>query len=278
MQILIQHNGVQQGPYSREKVRSLLEEGLLLPSDPARYEDAEKWTPVETLLGTEDVNEPGPRTSKLAVWSLILGILGIITLGIASIAAIICGHLSRGKILKSGGDLAGKGVAKAGLILGYLGLILWPILIAAGFFAGTAAIAKAKKIKALSTAIAIESAVNNFYTEYGAMPSEIEITDTSKDVSLVKTLRGEDSARNIRKIQFISVLEGTYHINGVDLVTFKIFDPWGRGYQVVLDTRYTEEVTVTRGGITETLKGRRAAAFSPGEDGVAGTPDDVTTW
>ncbi len=176
MQILIQHNGVQQGPYSPEKVRSLLEEGLLLPSDPARYEDAAEWTPLETLLGIEDGTEPGPRTSKLAVWSLTLGIFGIITLGISSIAAIICGHLSRRKIRKSGGSLAGKGIAMAGLILGYLGLIL-PILTAAGFFAGNPAITKAKRTTAMATAVAIESAVNNFYTEYGAMPSEIAITE-----------------------------------------------------------------------------------------------------
>jgi hypothetical protein len=74
------------------------------------------------------------------------------------------------------------------------------------------------------------------------------------------------------------VKEGTYNLNGVDLVTLKIFDPWGHGYQVVLDTRYAEVVTVTRGGITETLKGRRAAVFSVGKDGVAGTADDVITW
>lgn len=275
MQILIQHNGVQQGPYSPEKVRSLLEEGLLLPSDPARYQDAEEWTPVGTLLGIEDVTEPGPRISKLAVWSVVLGILGVPTFGILSFAAIVCGHLSHGKIKRSAGMLTGKGLSIAGCLLGYLGLI---VLIAAGYTAGKAAITMAKRTTALATAIAIESAVNNFYTEYGAMPSETVTTETSRDVSLVKTLRGADPARNPRNIRFLSVKESKQDKNGLDPVTFKIFDPWGRGYQVVLDTRYTEEVTVTRGGITETLKGRRAAVFSPGEDGVAGTPDDVRTW
>ena len=276
MQILIQHNGVQQGPYSPEKVRSLLEEGLLLPSDPARYEDAAEWTPLETLLGIEDVTEPGPRTSKLAVWSLILGILGYHHFGNRFHRGDHLRSLVPGKNpevrRRSGGQGHCHGRTDSGLPRPDPGIV------AAGFFAGNAAIAKAKKIKAMATAIAIESAVNNFYTEYGAMPSEIEITDTSKDVSLVKTLRGAEPARNPRNIQFLSVKESKQDKNGLDPVTFKIFDPWGRGYQVVLDTRYTEEVTVTRGGITETLKGRRAAAFSPGEDGVAGTPDDVRTW
>jgi len=35
---------------------------------------------------------------------------------------------------------------------------------------------------------------------------------------------------------------------------------------------------VTRGGITETIKGRNAVVFSLGADGIAGTKDDVTTW
>lgn len=272
MQIFIQHDGVQQGPYSPETVRSLLREGSLLPSDPARCEDDAEWKALETLLANP------PRTSALAVWSLVLGILGILTLGIPSIAAIICGHLSHGKISRSAGILTGKGLAITGFVLGYIGLILGPLLIVAGFAAGDAAITHAKKVTALTTAVAIENAVHIFYTEYGAMPSGVEITDTSKDVSLVKTLRGEDPARNGRNIRFLSVKESKHNRNGLDPVTFKLFDPWGHGYQVILDTRYTEVVTVTRGGITETLKGRRVAVFSVGKDGVAGTADDVITW
>ncbi len=246
----------------------------MLASDPARDEDAAEWMPLEALLGIESGIASLPRTSALAVWSLVLGILGLLTLGIPSLVAIICGHLSKGRIRKSGGLLSGEGTAVAGLFLGYTGLIL----IGLEFFGGNPAIARAKKTTALATVIAIESAVNNFYTEYGAMPSEIVITDTSKDVSLAKTLRGEDPARNPRNIRFLSVKEGKLNKNGLDPVTFKVFDPWGHGYQVILDIRYTEVVTVTRGGITETLKGRRAAVFSVGEDGVAGTSDDVTTW
>jgi len=278
MQIFIQHDGVQQGPYSPEVVRSLMLDGSILRSDLARYEADGEWMALETLPGIVDGSTHPPRTSALAVWSLVLGILGILTLGIPSIAAIICGHLSHGKIKRSAGLLTGKGLAIAGLVLGYIGMVLAPLLIAAGFAAGNAAITRARKTTTMATAVAIESAVNNFYTEYGEMPSGIEITDTSKDASLVKTLRGDDPARNTRKIRFLSVKEGTNHMNGVDPVTLKIFDPWGQGYQVILDTRYTEVITVTRGGITETLKGRRVAVFSVGKDGLAGTADDVITW
>jgi hypothetical protein len=37
---------------------------------------------------------------------------------------VICGHIARSKIRKSGGALGGKGIAAAGLILGYIALVL----------------------------------------------------------------------------------------------------------------------------------------------------------
>jgi hypothetical protein len=234
--------------------------------------------PPETLLGRS------PRTSTLAVWSLFLGIcgifgflgvMGIIGVGICSITAIIFGHLSRREIRESGGMLAGKGNAMAGLVMGYTG----SLLIVGGFIAGDAALTKAKKVTALAMAVGIESAVNNFHTEIGEMPSKTEIIDTSKDTSLAKALRGDDDpTRNPRKIRFLAVKEAKLNKNGLDPVTLKIFDPWGHGYQVILNTRYTEQITVTRGGTTETLKGRRVVVFSVGKDGVAGTADDVKTW
>ena len=49
------------------------------------------------------------------------------------------------------------------------------VLAGAGFAAGNAAIQKAKKTTALATCTALESAVNNFYTEYGAMPSDTRV-------------------------------------------------------------------------------------------------------
>ncbi len=65
------------------------------------------------------------KTSGLAVTSLILGLLGLCCpLFLPPIAAVACGHIARGKIRKSQGLLSGNGLALAGLILGYIGLIL----------------------------------------------------------------------------------------------------------------------------------------------------------
>ena len=70
------------------------------------------------------------KTSALAIWSLILGILSFICFGFfAGIPAVICGHIARSKIKQSQGALTGGGMALAGLILGYVGLVVTTIAV-----------------------------------------------------------------------------------------------------------------------------------------------------
>ena len=60
------------------------------------------------------------RTSNLAIVSLVSGILGWTLLPwIASIVAIVTGHLARAEIKRSAGAIDGDGLALSGLILGY---------------------------------------------------------------------------------------------------------------------------------------------------------------
>src|SRR4029077_8160342 len=66
-----------------------------------------------------------PRTPPVAIWSLILAVLSF-TCGwlFTAIPAVICGHIARSKIRKSGGTLGGRGIATTGLALGYIALVL----------------------------------------------------------------------------------------------------------------------------------------------------------
>lgn len=66
----------------------------------------------------------GGGNNGKAIASMILGIAGIFTCGLASIVAVILGHISRGEIKRSGGREQGSGMALAGLILGYIMLAL----------------------------------------------------------------------------------------------------------------------------------------------------------
>jgi hypothetical protein len=74
----------------------------------------------------ENLPPPAPaagQTSTMAMVSLISGILGwTILFGIASVVAVITGHMAKTEIRRSGGMLSGDGLATAGLILGYVNL------------------------------------------------------------------------------------------------------------------------------------------------------------
>ncbi|WP_300607288.1 DUF1707 and DUF4190 domain-containing protein [Trebonia sp.] len=70
---------------------------------------------------------PVSPTNGLAIGSLVCGVLEFFTLGLASIPAVILGHLARGQIRRSGER--GDGMAITGLILGYMGIAAWALVI-----------------------------------------------------------------------------------------------------------------------------------------------------
>ena len=67
---------------------------------------------------------PAKPSSNMAIASLVLGILGwTIAPGLASIGAIITGHMAKNEIRNSLGQLGGDGMATAGLIMGYANIV-----------------------------------------------------------------------------------------------------------------------------------------------------------
>ena len=75
------------------------------------------------------------RTNSMAVASLVCGIGQIFFWFLAGIPAIVFGHVARRQIRETGEG--GDGLALAGLILGYLGVLL-PILLVVGVAAALA--------------------------------------------------------------------------------------------------------------------------------------------
>lgn len=71
-------------------------------------------------------------TSAAAIWSLVLGILSVLLCcnPLTALPAIICGHVGRGNINRSGGKLGGDGMAITGLILGYLSIVAFVLILA----------------------------------------------------------------------------------------------------------------------------------------------------
>src|SRR5882724_6782451 len=85
-------------------------------------------------METPPSSVPPVKNSGLAVWSLVLGILGLLFLlvcigPLVAIPAVICGHIAYGRIKRSAGALEGQGIALAGLITGYVTIGLAVVLI-----------------------------------------------------------------------------------------------------------------------------------------------------
>ena len=229
---------------------------------------------------------PKPADSGgLATSSLICGICGVLFGPLTGIPAIITGHIALGRMRTSGDARQAQGKAVAGLIMGYVFSALFVViglLAGAGFATANAALGKVRHVSCLSTATAIESAVNNFYAEYGTMPvkgtSDVTVL-TSKDTDLLKALLGMDEELNPRSIRFLILREGKGNKNGIIYTkdgrgVVGLYDPWGGGYHVRLDLDFDEKLEVPG----KTLVNRRVAVWSDGPDLIEGTADDIKTW
>src|SRR5262249_51181760 len=64
----------------------------------------------------------GPKTNGLAIASLVLGIAQIFVCIVGAILALVFGYIARRQIDESGGTQGGRGMAIAGIILGWIGI------------------------------------------------------------------------------------------------------------------------------------------------------------
>jgi uncharacterized membrane protein len=139
MQYFIHHNNQQIGPFTEAEVKAKLAAGEISATDHVWWEGQQGWTPLgQTALG--GMTAPavpvapvapaitvapvsGEPTSKLAIWSLVLGCLSLVCGIFASIPAIILGHMGLSETQKNPA-IKGRGLAMAGLIIGYVMLVL----------------------------------------------------------------------------------------------------------------------------------------------------------
>ncbi len=86
--------------------------------------------PQGFVAPTTVIVQQAGSTSGLAVASMVLGILWIYWVG--SLLAVIFGHIALGNIKKSAGLQQGRGMAIAGVVLGWVGIgfLLLAILVA----------------------------------------------------------------------------------------------------------------------------------------------------
>lgn len=77
------------------------------------------WTPQPRMA-------QAPQMNTMALTSMILGICSIVmgTMILTGLPAVICGHIARRQIRESPHTTGGDGMALAGLILGYLSILM----------------------------------------------------------------------------------------------------------------------------------------------------------
>jgi hypothetical protein len=196
------------------------------------------------------------KMSKLAVASLLLTTVGLVLWLLGPIAAIICGHLARSGIKRSGGALKGDGVALAGLIIGYFcvaGLVASLLLQAV-----SQTKKEAKVTQAHVEAKKIQQAVKAYYTDNNKLP------DSKGNVALIKALTGA----NPRQIAFLEVAASS-------LKDGTFVDPWAEGYAIELDSDYDNSVTVGDQPVRDICA---VWSFGPNRKDEKGIGDDITSW
>jgi len=207
MQITLQDNGQPIGPFPIEQVLAGLANGTYQPTDLAWYPGAPGWGPLASVPGIGSGHAAGPmayqtpRTSPLAIWSLVLGILSFLCVGLTGIPGVICGHLALGRIKRSGGTETGSGLAIAGLATGYFGIFI----IGIAFLAGLAAPfvirqrQKADQNEAVNNARSMGLALFEFGEEYGAFPNEATAGLVAEKTGSLK-LTGDSSNARFRQL------------------------------------------------------------------------------
>jgi predicted Ser/Thr protein kinase len=99
-------------------------------------------TPQSALPPLPPTGQAPVQHKGLAIASLVLGLLSPLFCLLTGVPAIVCGHIARARARRAPAQYGGGGLALAGLILGYVALILTLIIVTMYFLLGTEVPAK----------------------------------------------------------------------------------------------------------------------------------------
>jgi len=151
---------------------------LIVPATPPAPTPGAPSVPPIAAVRAPVPLPPTQQTSGLAIASLICSIGSFVIIPLGFIPGIICGHMARKKIASTPG-LVGDGLAKAGLIVGYIALTLQVLVMIAliAFFALFAARIKHSQSPPKLPRSVIKGQART------AVQAEKETTDTEPDGS-----------------------------------------------------------------------------------------------
>jgi len=194
---------------------------------------------------------PPPKTSGTAGASLVCGLLGLCTCGLSALVGLILGIVALRQIGRSGGAVAGKGLATAGIVVSAVTLLLGVVLgvgvVGLGYFASGRAVAVRDGFHDYEVRRAFQTAADaleRYRMDVGRYPTEAE-------GGLEALVRRPPA-----------VPERDWHGPYLDAVPV---DRWGNpiAYEPPDPDR------------PDDLEGYTYTLSSAGPDGVPGTPDDI---
>ncbi len=141
---IIGADGKEYGPVSAEQLRQWIAQGRVNPATKVKDENAADWQVLGTmpefvgnmstpppLSSASDSTTGAPKTSGLAITSLVLGILGPFSCGVTALFGLVFGIVGHNKIKKSKGRLSGSGLAISGIVLSAIFILVMPLFFAA---------------------------------------------------------------------------------------------------------------------------------------------------
>jgi hypothetical protein len=96
------------------------------PGDPYGQQPGQPYG--QPMYGQQPMYGPGygyvpPKSQTNAILALVLSLVGFATCGVTAIVGVIFGHIAMGKIKR--GEEDGRGMALAGVIIGYVVIAGW---------------------------------------------------------------------------------------------------------------------------------------------------------
>lgn len=248
--------------------------------------------------------QAAPRMSRLAIASLVLGCCMVLCSILAGVPALALGIAALVAINRSRGQLFGQGLAIAGICLGGVSLLVFPIVLAFLFPVISSVRNQANKAKAAASISSLCVASRAYNNEYGKWPE----LRSAEDLVLIfngcrNPVTGELVERvmseNPRKTQFMEFKANEVTRPGSGGTSALAFcDPWGVPYAFCFDNgkagyveggvwkdsvAYDNQVDMPfRDGPPGSSIHAGCAFFSSGPDGRTGTAsttrDDIRSW
>ncbi len=167
------------------------------------------------------------------------------------------------------------------------------VLAALSFGAAQVAIKKANTLKTKTSAMAIASALEQYYQDYSKLPtlgaSSDEIrTEGESGIEFLEILLGKEddtgTMQNPKRVPFLTVETGKtkkkgglIYSNGGAGQIEGLYDAWGNAFYVKIDLEYEDEILdpLTQGNV---VRDKKVIVYSYGNDQKIGGGDDVKSW